>query len=86
MTGALYSSQGKFTEADTELRTALPLLEGNDQIKAGALFNLGLANQKLNKLEDAVKFYEQCITIQSPYQSLAAGNLKGLKSRYRVLK
>jgi len=86
MTGALYSSQGKFSEADKVLRAALPLLEGNDQLKAGALYNLGLANQRLKNLPDAMKFYEQCVAIQSPYQPLATGNLKGLKSAYRVVK
>ncbi len=86
MTGMVYTTQGKLSEADKALRAALPLLEGNDQVKAGALFNLGLANQKLNRLADAMRFYEQCVAIQSPYQSLAAGNLKGLKSAYRVVK
>ena len=62
------------------------LVEGNDQVKAAALYNLGLANQWLKNLADAIKFYEQCTAIDSPFRPLAAGNLKGLKSGYRVIK
>jgi len=86
MTGALYSSQGKNVEADKVLRAALPLLEGDEQTKAGALYNLGLANHRLKKAAEAIKFYELCVAIQSPYQSLAATNLKGLKSAFKVIK
>ena len=39
-----------------------------------------------DKYTDAIKFYEECVAIQSPYQPLAAGNLKGLKSAYKVIK
>ncbi len=86
LTGALYSSQGKFSEADKTLRAALPLLEGNDQLKAGALYNIGLANHRLKNVPEAVKFYEQCAAIQSPYQPLAAANLKALRAVYKVVK
>ncbi|MCC7174500.1 MAG: tetratricopeptide repeat protein [Bryobacterales bacterium] len=86
MAGVQLSTQGKFGEADKALRAALPLVEGNDQVKAAALYNLGLANQWLKNLADAIKFYEQCTAIDSPFRPLAAGNLKGLKSGYRVIK
>jgi len=84
-TGALYVSQSKFAEGDKALRAALPLLEGNDDLKAGALYNLGIANQGLKKYTEAMKFYEQCTAIQGPYQPLAAGVLKTLKAKYRVV-
>ena len=86
MTGVLYCSQGKFAEADKALRAALPLLEGNDENKAGALFNLGIANSHLKNLADAVKFFEQCIAIKSPYQPTCTDNLKAIRSTHRVVK
>ena len=86
MTGAVYSSQGKFGEANKVLRTALPLLEGNDENKAGALYNLGIANSQLRNYADAVKFYEQCIAIKSPYQPIAVEHLKQIRSTYRIVK
>ena len=86
MTGAVYCSQGKFGEADKVLRAALPLLEGNDENKAGALFNLGIANSRLKNFADAVKFFEQCIAIKSPYQPTCTDNLKAIRATYRVVK
>ena len=86
MTGVEYSAQGKFGDADRELRAVLPLLEGNDEYKAGALFNLGVANSRLKNLADAVKFFEQCVAIKSPYQPTCTDNLKAIRSMYRVVK
>ncbi len=84
LSGAAYSSQNKFEDADKELRVALPLLEGNDEAKAGALFHLGVANYKLGRIVDAVKFTEQCAAIKGPYQAMAARNLKAIRSEYRI--
>ena len=86
MTGVEYCAQGSFGEADKELRAVLPLLEGNDEYQAGALFNLGVANSRLKNLADAVKFFEQCAAIKSPYQPSCTDNLKAIRSRYRVVK
>ncbi len=85
-TGALLVSQTKYAEGDKTLRTALPLLEGNDDVKAGALYNLGIANQGLKNYPEAMKFYEMCTAIQGPFQPLAANVLKTLKAKYRVVK
>jgi tetratricopeptide (TPR) repeat protein len=86
MVGVVYCSQSKFSEANKVLRTALPLLEGNDETKAGALFNLGIANSHLRNYADAAKFFEQCIAIKSPYQPTCTDNLKAIRSTYRVVK
>ncbi|HSW49514.1 MAG TPA: tetratricopeptide repeat protein [Bryobacteraceae bacterium] len=85
-TGALYVAQSKYAEGEKALQAALPLLEGNDEIRAGALYSLGIANQGLKKYPEAMKYYEQCSAIQGPFQSLAAGVLKTLKAKYRVVK
>jgi len=86
MTGVLYCSQSRFGEANKVLRAALPLLEGNDEQKAGALYNLGIANSHLKNVADAVKFFEQCAAIKSPYQPTCTDNLKAIRSTYRVVK
>lgn len=86
MMGVVYCSQSKFGEANKVLRTALPLLEGNDETKAGALFNLGIANSHLRNLADAVKYFEECAAIKSPYQPKCTENLKSIRSSYRVVK
>lgn len=86
MTGVEYCAQSRFDEANKVLRAALPLLEGNDEYKAGALFNLGIANSHLKNLADAAKFFEQCVAIKSPYQPPCADNLKGIRATHRVVK
>jgi tetratricopeptide (TPR) repeat protein len=92
MTGMVQSSQNKFAEADKTLRDALPYLEGNDQLKASALFNLGLANYRMGsgkvtntqRILDALKFNQQCAAIKSPFQGQALSNIKVIKTQYRV--
>jgi len=64
----------------------LPLLEGNDENKAGTLFNLGLANSRLKNYADAMKFMEQCTTIKSAYQSMCADNLKTIRATHRIVR
>jgi tetratricopeptide (TPR) repeat protein len=86
MAGTAQSLQGKYAEADKSLRLGLPLVEGNDEVKAGTLFHLGVANYRLKNIADAMKFNQQCIAIKSPYQPLAEKNLKAIKSEYRVVK
>lgn len=86
MQGTTYSTLNRFQDADNTLRKALPLIKGNDQLLAGALFHLGLANFKLEKILDAIKFNEQCIAIKSPYQAHAKRNLQLIHSQYRVVR
>lgn len=86
MTGIVFGIQGKFADCDKVLREALPLLEGNDEYKAGALFNLGIANSRLKNVTDAAKFFEQCTAIKGPYQTPCTDNLKSIRSAYRVVK
>ncbi|MFN3324188.1 MAG: tetratricopeptide repeat protein [Bryobacteraceae bacterium] len=91
MTGVLYANQGKFAQADKSLRAALPFIDDNDQLKAGALFFLGLANFKLgdtpkgdpNRIIDALKFNQECAAIKSPYQAQARKNVAAIRSQYR---
>ena len=87
MNGMTQAALNKLPESDKVLRQALPMLT-NDQLKAGALFNLGLANFKMGEaaknkaqLTDAANFSRLCAAIKSPYQAQAAANLKGIQAK-----
>lgn len=86
LTGVVYGIQGKFAESNKVLREALPLLEGRDEYKAAALYNLGVANTRLKNVAEAGRFYEQCTAIDGPYKTMCADNLKTIRSGYRIVK
>ncbi|MGH9628241.1 MAG: tetratricopeptide repeat protein [Bryobacteraceae bacterium] len=91
MAGVTYSGQNKFAEANKSLRAALPLVDSNDQLKAAALFHLGLVNYKMGQksrnkgqIADAVKFSQQSAAIKGPYQAQARKNLAVIKAEFGV--
>jgi tetratricopeptide (TPR) repeat protein len=84
--GIVLSEKTQYFEADKNLRAALPLVQGNDAMRAAALFNLGVANYQLgrttlNKAQviEAAKFSEQCAAISGPYQQQAWTNAAVMK-------
>ena len=89
--GVTYSNASKFGQADKTLREALPLLD-NDQMKAEALFHLGLANYKMGAgakdgsklILEALKFNQQCAAIKSPFQTQANTNIRAIRTQYRI--
>lgn len=81
MAGSTLFDQKKLPQADQELRAALPLVEGNDQLKAATLFYAGLANYQMKKTADALKFNQQCAAIKSPFQAKAAENVRVMRSQ-----
>ncbi|HTM50968.1 MAG TPA: hypothetical protein VL285_19865 [Bryobacteraceae bacterium] len=81
MSGSTYFNQKKYKEADKELRAALPLVEGSDQLKAATLFQLGLSNFNMKSLPDALRFNELCAAIKSQFQAKAAENARVLRSQ-----
>lgn len=93
-TGMTYANQTKFLQADTELRAALPLLEGNDVLRGGALFTLGLANFKIGqaakgdtgskRILDAYRYSQQSAAIKSPWQALAQKNVAAIRTQYHM--
>ncbi|MCC6860745.1 MAG: hypothetical protein IT158_19410 [Bryobacterales bacterium] len=92
LSGRAYWIQGKhhfnnkkLAEADKSLRAALPLIE-DQNLKADALFHLGLANYRMEKILDALRFNEQCAAIKSPYQAAAQKNIKAIRSQYREVR
>lgn len=86
MTGVVYCVQGKFADSNKVLREALPLLEGRDEYKAAALYNLGVANSRLKNVADAGRYYEQCAAIAGPYKAMCTDHLKSIRSGYRIVK
>src|SRR5581483_5142703 len=54
--GKQYMAQNRFAPADKELRAALPLISSNEALKPEVLFLLGLANYKMEKIQEAANF------------------------------
>jgi tetratricopeptide (TPR) repeat protein len=86
MAGVAYGVQGKYAESNKMLRDALPQLEGREEYKAAALYNLGIANSRLKNLADADKYFDQCAAMSSPYEATCKDNLKAIRATHRVVK
>ncbi|PYT22148.1 MAG: hypothetical protein DMG58_30665 [Acidobacteria bacterium] len=86
MIGKLNFNDKKYGPADKELRVALPLVEGNSDLKAETLFLLGFSNYKMENITEALKFNQQCAAIKSRFQAQAAKNVSVIKSQYRAVK
>lgn len=84
--GKLYYTENNFPKADTELRSALPLVENNANMKPEVLFLLGFANYKMEKAQEAANYYKACAAIKSPFQAQATKNLAGIKAQYTGIK
>jgi hypothetical protein len=68
------------------LSESLPLLESNDEYKAGALFNLGIASSHLRNFANAGAFFQQCTAFTGPYRAERTDNLKKIQSTCRIVK
>lgn len=87
MAGVAAHDKGDMAAADKNLRAALPLVQGNDQMLASTLFYLGVANFKLGQasknraqMSEAAKFSQQAAAMNSPFKETAAKNLKGIQA------
>jgi len=70
--GWAYLKQDKSTSAITELKAAAALLKGqDDQQYARALYGLGFAYGKLNKLTEAREVLTEAVKIPGPLQSMS---------------
>lgn len=79
--GSSYYNQKKLKQANESLRSALPMVTANDQLKAATLFYLGLTANDMQNLPEALSFNQQCAAIKSPFQAKAASNAKVLRSQ-----
>jgi tetratricopeptide (TPR) repeat protein len=84
--GEQYFNQGKLAPADQELRKALPLAEDNVALKTEVLFYLGLANYKMEKIQDAYTFFKACAAVSSRFQAQANKNLVAIRTQYHGVK
>lgn len=85
MNGEQYFNEGKLAQADQELRKSLPLMEGN-ALKTEVLFYLGLANYKMEKVQEAYTFFKACAAVSSPFQATANKNLTAIRTQYHGIK
>jgi hypothetical protein len=86
ISGKQYINDNQFGPADQELRQALPLVEANAALKPEVLFLLGLANFKMEKVQDAANYFRSCSAIKSSFQAEAAKDLARIKRDYQGVK
>ena len=68
--GWAYVRQGKFAAAVPELKTAAAALKGQDEVShATALYRLGYAYGKTNRVTEARATLEEAVKIPGPYQA-----------------
>jgi len=84
--GVIQGEHAQYFDADKNLRAALPLIGGNDAMKAPALFYLGMANYQLGKMTlkksqvlEGVKFSQEAAAIQGPLAQQAWHNAQVMK-------
>jgi len=81
MIGWAYLKQEKTTSAIPELKAASVLLKGqDDQQYARALYGLGFAYGKLNKLTEAREVLTEAVKIPGPLQAMSQELLKKVNS------
>ena len=79
--GWAYLKQDKTTSAITELKEASTLLKGQDEQQyARALYGLGFAYGKLNKLTEAREVLTEAVKIQGPLQAMSQDLLAKVNS------
>ena len=71
------------------LRAAMPMIEGDANQMAAALYHLGLVNYKLAdkdpaRAQSAVTYWKRCATIQSKFQVQAAKNADAVRSEFNL--
>jgi tetratricopeptide (TPR) repeat protein len=80
MIGSALLQQNHFGAADKSIRTALPYLKGDTRLTSAALFYLGWANYQMRNYPDAVRFNQQCMLLNGPYQDKAKRNLQVIRA------
>jgi tetratricopeptide (TPR) repeat protein len=85
--GVIYGERNQYVNADKNLRSALPLIEGNEAMMAAAYFYLGMANYQLGKMTlskarilEAARFSQQSAAINSGFADQARHNALVMKA------
>jgi hypothetical protein len=91
LAGVVYAKQARYGLSDRYLRAALGYIQEDQRLLSAAYFYLGYANYALageladkGRAIDAVKFSKACADMDSPFRSLALGNLEALRNAYNV--
>lgn len=84
MIGSTRIAQEHWAEADKSLRAALQTTAQGSDLTAALLSNLGWANYKLRNIPEALKMYQQCSSIRSPFQAQATQSILSIKSEYNL--
>lgn len=91
MMGMIYSSSENYAAADKNLRNALNYVHGDEQKTANALFHLGYANFRLaadsndkTRVQDAIRYTEACIKMNTNIKAAAVRNLNLIKTQYNM--
>jgi tetratricopeptide (TPR) repeat protein len=79
-------NEGKLAAADQDLRKSLPLVQSNTALKTEVLFYLGLANYKMEKIQEAAGYFKECAAVKSPFQAQATKNLTAIRAQYHGVK
>ena len=84
-------AQNQYKESDKNLRLALPLIQGQNELLGPALFYLGVANYNMAKptkdkkmAGEAAKFSDQSAAIKGPYQDLARKNAVSIRREFLI--
>lgn len=93
ISGLLQSEKLRYFEADRNLRAALPLLQGNEGMRAAALFHLGIANYQLGKTTlnkqrvlEAAKFSDQAAAAKGPLAEQAWRNAHIMRTEANAMR
>jgi len=94
MSGKQYAADSRHTQADQDLRKALPLIDASPalaSLKPEVLFLLGLSDYKLasgnaEMAQSAANYFRACAALKSGFQGTAAANLKRIQTEYHGIK
>ena len=84
MAGTVHIYKEHWPQADRELRVALAMHSGPDQLTAGILTSLAWANYKMKVIPEAIRFYDQCAKINSTFQKAAEQSILSIKNEYAL--
>jgi tetratricopeptide (TPR) repeat protein len=80
LVGGALSRLEKYRDSDQSLRAALEMVGDDLELKGQVLLTLGSVNVKLGKLDDAIRFYQSCSVIESPFRDEAKKTMASIKT------